>query len=199
MVKTHLEELIAEYEEFFMEGGVQQSFSELEQLVQEIGDKKFGSMCEIGIADGATLWLYSHLFAWPGATFTVLDMDIRPITRRVIAAIEETASVRFEIYERKSMGFELPHTIDFLHIDGDHSYEAGKYDYQTHFKKVNPGGVIIIHDTLLMDGPIKLRQDIEASGVVSKTFRGTDTLCNCFGPNRINPSNLSFGTTIIWK
>lgn len=194
-----LDELIREYEEYFMFGGIQQSKSELEQLVKEVGEKKFVSMCEIGIADGATLWLYSHLFAAENANFVVLDMDIRPITRKVIAAIEEITTVRFSTFERKSLGFELPMEVDFLHIDGDHGYEEVRYDYFTHSRKVISGGIIIIHDTLLIDGPNRLRQEIEGSITASKTFRGTDTLCDCFGPNRINPQNRAFGTTVIWK
>jgi hypothetical protein len=197
--KYYLDDLIKEYEEYFMSGGIQQSYSDLKQLVEEIGDRKFHTMCEIGIADGATLWLYSHLFAANNARFIVLDMDIRSITRKVMMAIEEITNVTFEIHERKSLGFELSSEIDFLHIDGDHGYEEAKYDYDTHSKKVVPGGLIIIHDTLLIAGPSRLRQEIEASGTVSKTFNGADTLCNCFGPNRVNPQNKAFGTTVIWK
>ena len=199
MVTTKLKDLIQEYEEYFMPGGIQQSLSELQQLVEEIGDRKFHAMCEIGIADGATLWLYAHLFAADRAEFIILDMDIRPLTRKVIAAIEETLQIGFLIYEQKSLGFALPDEVDFLHIDGDHGYEEVKYDYCTHSQKVVPGGVIVIHDTLLIDGPIRLRHEIEASGTPSKTFQGTDTLCDCFGPNRSNPLQRPFGTTVIWK
>ena len=194
-----LNDCIAEYEEYFMKGGIQQSLSDLEQLVEEIGDRKFDSLFEIGIADGATLWLYSHLFAAEGANFGVLDMDIRPITRKVIAAIEEEGTVKFDIYERKSMGFILPYQIDFLHIDGDHGVEEVAYDYNTHSKQVVPGGVIIIHDTDLIHGPVMLKHALEHTGLGMKNFHGTDTLCDCFGPNRINPQNRSFGTTVIWK
>ena len=198
--KHKLEHLIAEYEEYFMPGGIQQSYSELKQLVEEIGEKKFMDLCEIGIADGATLWLYSHLFANQGARFTVVDMDIRPITRRVIAAIEEEMGIMFKIIESKTMGLKLEEGIfDFLHIDGDHGYEEVRYDYYTHSQRVITGGIIIIHDTLLMDGPNRLRQDIEFSGTINKTFKGTDTLCDCFAPNRGNPQNRAFGTTVVWK
>lgn len=196
---SKLHELIKEYEDSFMSGGIQQSLTELEQLVEEIGDKKFGSMCEIGIADGATLWLYAHLFGAYRANFIVLDMDIRSVTKKVMAVIEQRTTVRFEVYERKSMGFVLPDRVDFLHIDGDHGIKEVQYDYQIHSKKVVSGGVIIIHDTLLIEGPSQLRQELEVSGVPSKTFSGTDTLCDCFGPNRVNPQNRAFGTTVIWK
>lgn len=40
---------------------------------------------------------------------------------------------------------DLP-PIDFLFIDGDHSYRAAYHDFANFFSRVTPGGYILIHD-----------------------------------------------------
>ena len=191
--------LIEEYEKLFMYGGIQQATEELESLVDYIGTRKFKTMAEIGIADGGTLWLYSHLFGSKGAKFIVTDMTIRPITKKVMETITERTGITFDVYECKNYMFRLKEPVEFLHLDGDHSYVALRNDYFVNERMVEKDGIIVIHDTYLMPGPIKFREEIEKSEVDCRTFKGINTLCDCFGPNRINPHKRQFGMTVVRK
>lgn len=62
-------------------------------------------------------------------------------------------------------------SIDLLHIDGLHTYEAVKQDFDTWYPKVRPGGIILFHDiqSRMKDfGVWKYWQDLE--GQYDETF-----------------------------
>jgi len=203
-----LYKLIQEYDRMFGEntGGILQSLDELEQLVAEIGNRKFDNMAEIGAYRGGTLWLYSQLFANDGALFTIVDIKINPIVYAVIHEIYKRKKIAIAIIEKPSDKAILHPGLDFLHIDADHRYHMVKADYERFSPMVVSGGITILHDTLLDEGPgdhksgcIRFRKELEANGANIKTFAGTIMLCDCFGPNKSNPDKRSIGISVIYK
>ena len=81
-----------------------------------------------------------------------------------------------------------------------------KSDYELHSTSMVKGGIIILHDTLLDEGPgdhksgcIRFRKELEANGENIKTFGGIIMLCDCFGPHKSNPQNRSIGISIVYK
>lgn len=199
--------LIQEYNLLFpvKHGGILQSLDELEKLVEEIGDRKFNNMAEIGSCFGGTVWLYLQLFGADGCNFTIVDIEINPWLRKVVKEVQRRKSVNFEIIEAPSDKVVLK-PKDFLHIDADHRYHMVKADYERHSPLVVKGGIVILHDTLLDEGPgdhksgcIRYRKELEANGENIKTFGGTIMLCDCFGPNKSNPENRSIGISVVYK
>lgn len=76
--------------------------------------------------------------------------------------------------------FNMKHeSVDFIFIDGDHSYEGIKNDFDIVYKKLSPTGIIAFHDTLRIDGCREFLLDLR-----TKYFDGTyDIVDFPFGNN----------------
>ncbi|MBK8386796.1 MAG: class I SAM-dependent methyltransferase [Candidatus Accumulibacter sp.] len=72
-------------------------------------------------------------------------------------------------------------TINLLIIDGDHSYEGVKYDFDSYFPLLHPGGYVIFDDynakewpgvQKFIDQDLRKTQDFEYLGAISRTAVG---------------------------
>jgi predicted O-methyltransferase YrrM len=126
------------------------------------------AVLEIGTARGGTLFLLTRVAA-PDATLVSVDLssrtdrrfagrDVRrrrPLFRafaldrqRIHFLVGDSHAVRtFKHVERK-LG---DRKVDLLFIDGDHTTEGVRRDFELYGKLVRPGGVIALHD--IVDGP----------------------------------------------
>jgi predicted O-methyltransferase YrrM len=114
---------------------------------------------EIGTDNGGTL----YLLAWASAPDArILSVDVREFgrLRRQLYRSFGRRRQRIEVYRGDS---QLPTTrtaieryfrgkpLDLLFIDGDHSYESVRRDYELYAPLVRNGGTIAFHD--VVDGP----------------------------------------------
>jgi predicted O-methyltransferase YrrM len=137
-----------------------QEISELVPLLDEVKTLRPQTVLEIGTHRGGTLYLWTRL-AQPDATLVSIDLPggkfgggyspFRiPIYRRFARDRQQLRLLRANSHapatfdETKQLFSNRP--IDFLFIDGDHTYDGVKQDWQMYSPLVRPGGLIVFHD-----------------------------------------------------
>jgi cephalosporin hydroxylase len=137
-----------------------QNTEEILWLLERLEQLRPRTVVEIGTDEGGTLFLWTRVAA-PDAV--LVGVDTRPIG--VFGRFSPYAIVRRGL-ARRSQRVELampsdsqsPATVDrvrgltdgrpvdFLFIDGDHSYEGVKRDFELWSPLVRSGGIIALHD-----------------------------------------------------
>jgi predicted O-methyltransferase YrrM len=138
----------------------QQVRSEFLELAKMVKEQNCKYIMEIGTYRGGTLFVFSQL-ADPRATIISLDFHLT-FFGRVRGALQKTLLRKF-VRNGKSLflirqNSHLPetlkvirdilqgHELDFLFIDGDHSYEGVREDFMMYSPLVREGGLIAFHD-----------------------------------------------------
>ena len=140
--------------------GMKQDMTELLGLVNHLRQQPLRRVCEIGTYKGGTLFIWCQLAA-PEARIYSIDLpggqfgggyNERSLpffqsfcksgqTLQCLRGDSHDASIRAAL-ERSLDGAKL----DFLFIDGDHTFAGVKQDFEMYSTLVSPGGVIALHD-----------------------------------------------------
>lgn len=133
----------------------QQLKEEIKILLELLAKHKPKYILEIGTANGGTLFCFCQV-AHPEATIISIDLPNGYPGWRVplcaafahkkqkIVLIRSNSHSLFSLEKIKSrLGNEK---LDFLFIDGDHSYEGVKTDFEMYSPLVKRGGIIAFHD-----------------------------------------------------
>jgi predicted O-methyltransferase YrrM len=133
--------------------------SEIVGFLRQVRVAEPRRVLEIGIGNGGTLYLLARA-APPGAL--LLSLDNRPYERARVRLFESFAreGQRVVIRHGDSHSEETRDSVamlfggeplDLLFIDGDHSYEGVRRDWELYEPLVRPGGLIAFHD--IVAGP----------------------------------------------
>ncbi len=133
---------------------------EISELLNYYEGLKPKNILEIGTHNGGTLMLFTKLAEknakiisvdLPGGGFGGGYSPIRvPLYRSFVGKGQEVHLLRLNSHENETKlrvkdvlnGDQL----DFLFIDGDHSYQGVKQDFDLYFPLVREGGIIALHD-----------------------------------------------------
>lgn len=139
-----------------------QKRSEILGLLTRIRDEHARVVVEIGTARGGTFYLLCRA-ASPDATVVSIDLPggrfgsgyaewKSPLFRSFAGPGQKVVLLRGDsrqMVEPLAKVIDAP--IDFLLIDGDHSYEGVKGDFERYAPLVRPGGLIALHDIVAGD------------------------------------------------
>jgi predicted O-methyltransferase YrrM len=134
--------------------------SELIELARIVRGQRPRTMLEIGSATGGTLFVLCQM-ADPHATIVSIDLPGAafgggygayriPIMRRLKQQSQQLHLMRTNSHSPETLlrlqGILQNAQIQFLFIDGDHSYDGVKQDFEMYSPLVTPGGIIGFHD-----------------------------------------------------
>jgi hypothetical protein len=143
--------------------GAMQKPSELMGLIDTLKDVEIHTVIEIGTANGGVFFMLCQL-ASDFATILSIDLPdgkfgpgkpLPPIEKLsgYAKAYQDLHFIRDDSHKEKTLKltkdiFKDKAEIDLLFIDGDHTYEGVKKDYEMYSPLVKEGGIIIFHDIL---------------------------------------------------
>jgi predicted O-methyltransferase YrrM len=112
------------------------------------------SVVEIGIAEGGSAWHLRRAID-PGGRITLIDTYptvlglnmSRVIARRLVGSVGRGDVEWLRMRSDQAVG-DWTRPIDYLFIDGDHSYEAVRRDFEDWSGHVVPEGLVAFHDAL---------------------------------------------------
>lgn len=130
-----------------------QKRSEILRLTEIVRALRPATVCEIGAAGGGTAFMFAHAAA-PDAVIVSIDSEFTA-SRRAAVSRFALPGQRLVCLQADSQCEETLHDaasyfgercLDFLFIDGDHSYPGVSTDFELYSSLVRPGGVIAFHD-----------------------------------------------------
>jgi predicted O-methyltransferase YrrM len=128
---------------------------EITALLEEVAARRPRAVCEIGGANGGTLALFCQVAA-DDAILVSIDLAYtwprRLACRRFARARQRVRCVRADSHledtrERLLRVLE-GRRLDLLLVDGDHSFDGVRLDYEMYGPLVRPGGLIAFHDVV---------------------------------------------------
>jgi predicted O-methyltransferase YrrM len=133
--------------------GANQHWSELSELLHMLRDLHPRRIMEIGMDRGGTMALWSQI-ADAEACLIGLDINIGTgVEARIRSKLKVAQTLSLieadshaHVAKQRVLGTLRENKLDFLFIDGDHSYEGVKQDLENYGSLVRSGGLIALHD-----------------------------------------------------
>jgi cephalosporin hydroxylase len=143
-----------------------QSRWEMARLLDEVGRLRPRTMLEIGTANGGSLFALARYCA-PDARIISVDLPNGkfgggypawkiPLYKSFAGRGQRLDLIRADSHSPETLemvkGRLHGELLDFMFIDGDHTYEGVRRDLELYEQLVRPGGIIAFHDIVPLEG-----------------------------------------------
>lgn len=160
-------------------GGKYEGGIHLQQIADEIApciydlknlNRGFTNFLEIGAAAGGNTYLFNQFFNFE---YSVIIDDNKhkkhKMRKRILEDIEYIEFIG-DSHSQEAVDFleKTELNYDIIFIDGDHSYEGVKKDFETFRQFLNYGGFIIFHDS---HANVQVKPFIDGLKEIAKTFK----------------------------
>jgi cephalosporin hydroxylase len=112
-------------------------------------------VCEIGSASGGTLFLFANVCCSDALIVSIdlgLTFERSAVHSHIGNGQQQLVSIRADSRApetiRRVRSLLRGHKLDLLFIDGDHSYDGVKADFNNYSPLLREGGLIVFHDIL---------------------------------------------------
>jgi predicted O-methyltransferase YrrM len=154
--------------------GAAQKTREFAALLSLLRQRELGVVVEIGTLHGGTLWAWCKL-ARPDGLIISIDLpggsfgggygnDVTSALKSYAKRSQTVVLIRDDSHqERTRAALENAldgESVDLLFIDGDHTYEGVRCDFNMYSQFVRPGGLIVLHDILAHPGDPDCQVDL---------------------------------------
>ncbi len=162
--------------------------SEIVPLLELLRAESPRRILEIGTATGGTLFLFSRVAA-DQATLVSIDLPGGaggggypewkvPLYQAFALPGQRIELIRGDSHEESNLARAKQlfndEPVDFLFIDGDHSYEGVKKDFEMYAPLVRAGGVIAFHDIVYCEPVETFWNELKARGLDCREFINVD-------------------------
>ena len=151
--------------EAYQHRGACQRYPELAGALEHVAALRPRLLLEIGVDSGGTLFCWRQLGI---ETFAITLPVPGPQYVKTHGAEllwgDSHDSASYEWIWARTLGRHSPRLLDVLFIDGDHSYEGARADFEDYEGLVRDGGIVLIHDVLhadLLPGVVKLWGELQ--------------------------------------
>lgn len=138
--------------------GAVQRVGEFAGLIRLVSEHELSVVLEIGTYEGGTYWAWCRL-ATANANLVSIDFpendEFSSRLRSYPRPSQSQTLIRADSHDPQTVRSVdgLRGSVDLLFLDGDHSYEGVRSDFENYAALVKPGGLIAFHDIVPNDDP----------------------------------------------